>query len=308
MKNFTQAPRAVFMVRPARFGFNTETAASNAFQKAPSDNPEQIAQQASIEFDRVVQLLRQKNIPVVVLEDSAEIVRPDAVFPNNWLSIHEDGKAILYPLLSTVRRKERRPDFIEQIKKQFTITEIIDFTQSEEEGKIVEGTGSLVFDHPNRLVYASRSDRTDEALTKTIADRLQYQPVIFHATDEAGKAIYHTNVLLCVGTGFVVICLDAIPDPDQEVLLGLFETTNKKVIAISYVQMRAFAGNMLEVLNTHGEPFIILSQAALDALLPGQVRALAAFGELLPVSIPTIEAVGGGSIRCMLGGIHAYRL
>lgn len=305
MKNYPQAPQAVFMVRPARFGFNSETASSNAFQKAPSTNPEQTAKQARTEFDGVVQSLRQKNIPVVVLEDSTEIIRPDAVFPNNWLSIHADGKAILYPMLSQARRKERRMDFIEQLKQQCAISEIIDFTKSEEEGKIVEGTGSLVFDHPNRLVYASRSDRTDEALTKTIAGRLQYQPVIFHAVDEAGKAIYHTNVLLCVGTGFVVICLDAIPDPDQEVLLGLFETTNKKVIAISYAQMRAFAGNMLEVLNTQGEPFIVLSQTALDVLLPGQVRALAAFGELLPVSISTIETVGGGSIRCMLVGIHA---
>jgi hypothetical protein len=307
MKNFQQAPQAVFMVRPACFGFNPETAASNAFQQKPS-NPEGIARQAQLEFDGVVQLLRQKHIPVVVFEDSADVIRPDAVFPNNWLSIHEDGKAILYPLLSEARRKERRMDFIEQLKQQFALADIIDFTQSEAAGKIVEGTGSLVFDHPNRLVYASLSDRTDEALTKTIAERLQYQPVLFHAVDEAGLAIYHTNVLLCVGTGFVAICLDAIPDPDQEVLLGLFEITNKKVIAISYAQMRAFAGNMLEVLNTQGEPFIVLSQAALDGLLPGQVRALAAFGELLPVNIPTIEAVGGGSIRCMLGGIHAPRL
>jgi hypothetical protein len=308
MENFAQAPHAIFMVRPARFGFNAETASSNAFQKIPIANPEQIAVQARTEFDSVVRSLKQKNIPVVVLEDTPEIIRPDAVFPNNWLSIHADGKAILYPMLSQARRKERRIEFIEQLKQQFAISEIIDFSKSEEEGKIVEGTGSLVFDHPNRLVYASHSDRTDEALTKTIASRLQYQPVIFHAVDETGKAIYHTNVLLCVGTGFVAICLDAIPDPDQEILLGLFETTNKKVIAISYAQMRAFAGNMLEVVNTHGEPFIIVSQAALDVLLPGQVRALAAFGELLPVNIPTIEAAGGGSIRCMLGGIHAPRI
>jgi hypothetical protein len=308
MKNFAQAPQAVFMVRPACFGFNPETASSNAFQKVPAVNPEQIARQARTEFDAVVRSLTQKNIPVVVLEDSSEIIRPDAVFPNNWLSLHEDGKAILYPMLSEARRMERRTEFIEQLKQQFVISEIIDFTPSEEEGKIVEGTGSLVFDHPNRLVYASLSDRTDETLTKIIAKRLQYQPVIFHAIDEAGRPVYHTNVLLCVGTGFAVICLDAIPDPDQEILLGLFETTNKKVIAISYEQMRAFAGNMLEVQNSQGEPFIILSQAALDVLLPGQVRALAAFGELLPVNIPTIEAVGGGSIRCMLGGIHAPRL
>lgn len=305
MKNFAQAPHAVFMVRPARFGFNPETASSNAFQKAISGNPESIAQQARNEFDSVVKSLQQKNIPVVVLEDSPELARPDAVFPNNWLSIHADGKALVYPMLSPARRNERRLDFIEQIKQEFKILEIIDFTQSEKEGKIVEGTGSLVFDHPNRLVYASLSDRTDEALTKTIAARLQYQPVIFHAHDEAGQAIYHTNVLLCVGTGFAVICLDAIPEPDQDVLLGSFEKTNKKVIAISFAQMRAFAGNMLEVVNTRGEPYIILSQAALDVLLPGQVRALAAFGELLPVSISTIERVGGGSIRCMLGGIHA---
>lgn len=308
MKNFTQAPQAVFMVRPAHFGFNSETASSNAFQKVPTAQPGKIAEEARTEFDGVVRSLAQKNISVVVLEDAPEIIRPDAVFPNNWLSIHADGKAILYPMLSQARRKERRKDFIDLLKQQFSITEIIDFSQYENEGKIVEGTGSIVFDHPNRLAYASRSDRTDEELVKIICKQLNYTPVIFNAVDEKGLAIYHTNVLLCVGTGFVVICLDAIPEPDQDILLGLFETTNKKVIAISFAQMRAFAGNILEVINKQNEPFIILSQAALDTLLPGQVQALSGFGELLPVRIPTIETIGGGSIRCMLGGIHAQRV
>lgn len=300
-----QVPHSVFMVRPASFGFNEQTAASNSFQNESVVEAKQVQQLALLEFDAMVQTLRDNAIEVVVLEDVAEPRKPDALFPNNWLSMHEDGKLVLYPMLAPNRRLERRPEFVQILRDKFKVNDILDFSDRERSGQIVEGTGSLIFDHVNKIAYASRSERTSEPLVIEICKALGYTSVLFDAVDEAGMPIYHTNVLMCIGEKFAILCLDAIrKEEDQELVLTSLASTGHKVIAISYAQLKAFAGNMLEVKNTKGESFVLLSQTAFNSLIPGQIDAITQFTDLLPISIPTIESHGGGSVRCMVGGIH----
>jgi hypothetical protein len=301
-----QAPSSIFMVRPASFGYNDQTADSNLFQQKPTEGVSIIHETALKEFDAMVQLLIDHQIDVHIFDDTTFPYKPDAIFPNNWISLHEEGKILLYPMLTANRRAERRADIINTLKEKFVINEIVNFAYEELSGKIVEGTGSLVFDHVNNIVYANRSQRTSELLVKKIAAFLAYDAIIFDAQDEQGNTIYHTNVVMCIGDKFAVVCLDAIVnDSDQEMLLSSFAATSHKVIAISYAQMRAFAGNMLEVRNNKGECFVLLSQSAFNILLPGQLDALTRFVDVLPINIPTIETYGGGSVRCMVAGIHA---
>lgn len=302
---FQQVPHSVFMVRPASFGFNEQTANSNSFQNESVVEAKQVHQLALLEFDAMVQTLRESAIEVVVLEDVVEPRKPDALFPNNWLSLHEDGKLVLYPMLAPNRRLERRPEFVQILRDKFKVNDILDFSDRERKGQIVEGTGSLIFDHVNKIAYASRSERTSEPLVIEICKALRYDPIIFDAVDEAGMPIYHTNVLMCVGEKFAILCLDAIrKEEDQDQVLNSLTSTGHKVVAISYAQLKAFAGNMLEVKSTKGESIVLLSQTAFNALLPGQIDAITQFVDLLPISIPTIENHGGGSVRCMVGGIH----
>jgi len=300
-----QAPSTIFMVRPASFGFNMQTASSNSFQKNVEENPTTIAQKALAEFDEMVRILQENEIEVIIFDDTKHPLKPDAVFPNNWISLHEEGKLIVYPMLTPNRKLERSQEIIESLQKTFLVNEVIDLSSEEDVNRIVEGTGSLVFDHINKIVYASRSERTHEELVIKIGNILNYRPVVFDAVDETGKAIYHTNVLMCVGTEFAIVCLDTIrSESDQELLLNSFFATNHKVIAISHQQMKAFAGNMLEVNNKKGEPVILVSQSALHSLLPGQVDVISCFADMLPLNITTIETIGGGSVRCMVAGIH----
>ncbi|MBX2966230.1 MAG: amidinotransferase [Cyclobacteriaceae bacterium] len=300
----TQAPTSIFMVRPAAFGFNTQTANSNAFQINEVDDPQWVNQTALHEFDRMTDLLRAHDIDVHVLDDTPIPVKPDAVFPNNWISFHEDGRVILYPMLADNRRLERRATIIETLAKEFEIIEVTDWSGEEQGDRFLEGTGSVVFDYVNKIAFANRSPRTDENLAIKLCKLLGYKPIIFDAVDADGKPIYHTNVLMCIGSKFAVICLDAIhKDDDQEKILVAFAETGHKVIAISYAQMNAFAGNMIEVSGKNGEPFVVLSGQAFNSLLPGQVDAISRHAEMIPVSIPVIEKVGGGSVRCMMAGI-----
>lgn len=303
---FQQLPHSVFMVRPASFGFNEQTATSNSFQKSMEGDEAHIKAKALEEFDDMVNLLRDNAIEVLVFEDTKDPVKPDAVFPNNWMSVHEDGKLLLYPMLTANRRMERRPEFVQILRDKYQIKDILDFSGEERNKRIVEGTGSLIFDHVNKLAYASRSERTDESLVRDICKKLGYEPLLFDAVDEEGKSIYHTNVVMSIADQFAVLCLDAIrKDEDQELLLASLAKTGHKVIAISYAQLKAFAGNMFAVKNTQGETFVLLSQTAFNSLLPGQIDAITQFADLLPISIPTIETLGGGSVRCMVGGIYA---
>jgi len=292
------------MVRPATFGYNPETAASNAFQKQALDG-KSVHQNALLEFDRVVGSLTRNNIPSLIIEDTKTPVKTDAIFPNNWITTHEDGKIILYPMMAPSRRNERRADIVELLQQKYKVSEVIDLSASEHESKFLEGTGSIIFDHPNRIAYACRSDRTNENLFHELCARLDYKPVLFSAADENGLPIYHTNVMMWVGKSIAGVCLDSISDDsEQELLLSQLAETGHKVIALSYAQMNSFAGNMFEVMNTHGEHFLLLSQAAFDSLLPGQLQEIEKHATLLPQDIGTIEESGGGSIRCMVAGIH----
>ncbi|HNP96689.1 MAG TPA: arginine deiminase-related protein [Cyclobacteriaceae bacterium] len=301
---FRQVPHGILMVRPVSFGFNPETAGSNSFQRMP-DISDDVPGRARSEFDAVVQILKDKGVKVMVVEDTAEPVTTDAVFPNNWITTHEDGKIILYPMMAPSRRKERRHDIVEMLQAKYDVTIIIDFTEGERSNKFLEGTGSLIFDHVNRIAYACRSPRTDETLLNELCKTIGYTPLLFGAVDESGVPIYHTNVMMWLGERVAGICLDSIrTEADQELVLGSLASTGHKVIALSFQQMNSFAGNMFEVRNDNDERFLLMSQTAYDSLLPGQILEIEKYCEPLVVPISTIEESGGGSIRCMVAGIH----
>jgi hypothetical protein len=296
-------PQAIMMIRPAAFGYNPETASSNAFQQPIVNQNLQSA--ALIEFDEMVETLRAHDITVHVFEDSVSPIKPDAVFPNNWISFHPDGKVITYPMMASSRRAERRMDIIEYLNNKYAIHEVIDLSAFESSNIFLEGTGSVIFDHANHIMYASRSDRTHEIAFRRLADLTSYKSILFDAVDENNHSIYHTNVIMTLGSNFAILCLDAIKKvEDQELLLDSLAHTGHKVIAISYEQMHVFAGNMFEVLNSSGQPYILMSDQAYRALIPGQLNALSLNHEILSFKIPVIEGAGGGSVRCMLAGIH----
>jgi hypothetical protein len=233
-----QLPHALVMIRPAAFGFNAQTASTNTFQQNHGHLHEQIQRNALHEFDAMTELLSAHDVDVRIFEDDLTPRKPDAVFPNNWISFHEDGKVLLYPMMAENRRIERRLDIVHTLEKEFIVQEIIDFSVEENKNRFVEGTGSLVFDHTHRTAYACISPRTDKDLVVEICDKLQYRPVTFGAYDASGKPVYHTNVMLSIGRKFVLICLDSIPaESDLDVLLNDFSDSGKKVIAISPAQM-----------------------------------------------------------------------
>jgi hypothetical protein len=293
------------MIKPAFFGFNEETADSNVFQRNSDQDIETIRLKALDEFTRMTELLSSHDIDLKIFQDDGTVKKPDAIFPNNWVSFHEDGRVILYPMLAPNRRKERRRDIIDKLANEFTVTEVIDLSDAENQGKFLEGTGSLVFDHANRIIFACQSPRTHPDMVQEVASLLQYRSIIFKAFDNQNKPIYHTNVMMCVGKKNVLLCLDAIPgEEDQDLLLETFAQLGHKVIAISYAQMNAFAGNVIEVQNHDRETVVLLSKTAFESLLPGQVNALSLYAEILPIDVGTIEKYGGGSVRCMIAGIH----
>jgi hypothetical protein len=298
---FQQQPHTLLMIRPKRFGHNAETAYSNAFQSDGNDSPDT----ALLEFEKMVDLLKSHEVSVEVFDDTIEPAKPDAIFPNNWISFHEDGKVIVYPMLATNRRLERRNDIIESLTGQFSINSIEDLSSEENHDVFLEGTGSIVFDHVNAIAYACLSPRTNETLFYKLCKIIRYKPILFNALDEQGKPIYHTNVMMSVGEKFAVVCLDAIQnDADQEIVLDSLGSTGHKIISISYDQMRSFAGNILEVKSSANENLVLISETALKSLLPGQVNAITQHADLLSVAIPTIEKIGGGGVRCMVAGIH----
>jgi hypothetical protein len=288
------------MIRPAAFGFNEQTAASNAFQK-PDDQQPDVQDKALQEFDAFVDLLRGNGVQVIVINDTPEPHKPDAVFPNNWISFHDNGDIFLYPMQAENRRLERREDIIRQLETQFSVRHVIDLSRFELQGKFLEGTGSMVFNREDKIVYACLSPRTNAEVLSTFCKQTGYQPIIFHAFDEQGRAIYHTNVMMCVADRYVVICLNSITDKDerQAVVQSFFET-GKNIFDISFEQMNQFAGNMLEVFNKDGESLLVMSENAYRSLNDRQIATLQQFSRILRSDIPTIEQNGGGGVRCML--------
>ena len=299
-----QQAAQVFMVEPTHFGFNSQTALSNAFQQEIALSPSQIKEQALAEFNQFVAKLRAVGIAVYPFKNSSSEPLPDAVFPNNWISLHRDGTLVLYPMLTPNRSAERDPKILDFLQENFAVKELVDFTSAKDDGKIVEGTGSIVFDHIHRIAYACLSQRTHLGLFKEICHKLDYQPIAFTARDKNEKEIYHTNVMMAIGEAYALICLDSIVDrTEREQVKNSLEKTGHEIISITHDQMSAFAGNALELINQNGERFLALSQTAYDALTPTQIETIEQTAQLLPIAIPTIERIGGGSVRCMLAEI-----
>ena len=297
------------LIRPAHFAFNTQTADSNSFQQHPDDDETNIAENALNEFDNFAGTLRARGVNVFVFEDTGHPIKPDAIFPNNWLSIHQDGTLVLYPMCAPNRRTERRQDIIDAIKQRFNISNTIDLSHFEDEDIFLEGTGSIVFDHDNRTAYASISPRTNKDLFLNLSEQLGYKPICFHAHDIAGQEVYHTNVIMSVGEHFCVLCTECIDNNNQrELVRGSLTTTGHEIVEISNEQMNSFAGNMLPVNTNNTEPLLILSQTAFDSLTVTQKQTLSKYAELLPIPITTIESIGGGSARCMMAEIFAGSL
>lgn len=293
----------VLMIRPLHFMYNAETAVNNSFQvKSDTEN---LTEKAVGEFDAFVSALEKAGIDVTVVEDSPDPHTPDAIFPNNWISFHEGGKYCLYPMFAANRRRERKKEVIDLIQKKFNYQQLIDFTGYESANLFLEGTGSMVLDRDQHLAYACLSPRTDSAVLEDFCKKLRYQPVIFHAADQAGQAIYHTNVMMCVADRYVVICLDSITDPkEKRSVSDIILASGKEIIPISIDQMNHFAGNMLQLENTSGEKILVMSTAAWQSLSPEQQTKLERYNRILHASLHHIESNGGGSARCMIAEIH----
>lgn len=300
-----QTTAQIMMIRPAAFAYNTETAENNSFQtKDANDSPEDIKSRAIQEFDQMVQALRSKDIDVIVIEDGAAPAKPDAVFPNNWVSFHEDGTVVTYPMFAESRRNERSENIIDQIGKNYMITHRIRLEGEEEHQRFLEGTGSMILDRPNKIVYACLSPRTDHDLLEEWSDKMGYTAVVFDALDEAGEAVYHTNVIMALGQDFVVICLEAIKDSfEQQALIETLEDTGKEIIEISFQQVLSFAGNMLAINDKAGQPYLAMSEQAYKSLDKDQIEQLEQYAEIINFPIYTIEKYGGGSVRCMMAEV-----
>ncbi|QJD98506.1 amidinotransferase [Mucilaginibacter robiniae] len=291
------------MIRPASFGFNEQTAASNAFQNKDAEQ-QHVQHKALQEFDAFVQLLRDNQVDVIVINDTEEPAKPDAVFPNNWVTFHENGDVLLYPIQAENRRWERREDLIRKLEDQYHINHTIDLSRFELQNKFLEGTGSMVLDRENKIAYACLSPRTHTEVLDTFCQHLKYTAVTFNATDAKQQPIYHTNVMMCVGSSYVVICLESVTDSsEKENLVNSFQNTDKQIIEISLAQMSQFAGNMLEVQNQFGENILVMSNTALEALTPEQKQALEQHVKILSTNLETIESNGGGSARCMMAEV-----
>lgn len=303
------------MIRPVRFGFNEQTADSNAFQTpsaangpgqaatgAPADLVQAEAQQ---EFDEMVRQLRAAGVDVMVYNDSPEPHTPDSIFPNNWVSFHYSGTVVLYPMQAENRRLERRQDIIDELAQRFHVSRVVDLTHFEQEGKFLEGTGSMVLDRMNRVAFACLSVRTHPEVLTEFRDRTGYKTVLFHAVDQHGTPVYHTNVVMCIGDTFAVVCLQAIPDVDERLAVRQeLERLGKRVIEITLDQMNAFAGNMLLVETIKGKKLLVMSKRAFNSLTEKQIDILDDYAAIQAFDLSAIEANGGGSARCMLAEVH----
>jgi hypothetical protein len=304
-----QSTSNILLVRPSNFIFNAETAISNSFQNHLTNHDvASVSKKALDEFENFAAMLQEKGITVFIINDTEFPQKPDAIFPNNWVSFHADGTIILYPMHAPNRRNERRNDIIDEIKEKFTVNNVIDLSGHEKENKFLEGTGSIIFDHINKLAYACLSPRTDEGLFVEVCKLLNYTPICFHAYDKNGKEIYHTNVMMCIAENFAVICLESISNEDEKkAVIKSFTETRHQIIDISLEQVNHFAGNMLALKTRHNKDILVLSQSAFDILTGIQKKAIEKFCELIPLPIHTIETVGGGSARCMIAEIFLPR-
>jgi len=303
----SQLTSTVLMIRPTRFESNPMTAESNVFQGRSGVTPAEQQQEAAREFDALVDALRAAKIEVVVVDDTTEPHTPDSIFPNNWVSFHADGRVVLYPMEAVNRRTERRPDIIERLVDEFgfQVTEVLDLSEHENSGHYLEGTGSMVLDRVNRVAYACLSSRTQLDPLGDFAQRMGYDVVAFDAVDTDGVPIYHTNVLMNIGEALAVICDEAIVRDDQrDAVMTRLRDSGHDVVSISYDQVDAFAGNMLELRSKEGDRVLAMSSQAWNSLDAEQRKALQENGKIVSSPINNIESSAGGSVRCMLAEIH----
>lgn len=302
-----QSTRHVLMVRPVRFFANEQTAASNRFQDlACSPSPDGAHAAALAEFNGLVAALRDKGVHVLDFDDTPEPATPDSLFPNNWVSFHADGTAVLYPMMAPSRRLERRMDILESLTRDygFRIDRVVDLTAAEGKGRFLEGTGSMVLDRRNRIAYACLSPRTDAGMVAEFGRRLGYEPVCFTAVDRSGHPIYHTNVMMSIGSRYAAVCLDSVIAADRAKVANKLTATGRDVIDLSPAQLASFAVNVLEVRGTGGAPLLALSAAALASLDDRQKNRFVSLGlDFVAAPLPTIERLGGGSARCMIAEV-----
>jgi len=295
----------ILMIRPANFGYNPETAANNAFQV----NDEQLTiaarkTKAVEEFDVFVEKLRVVGIHIIVVPDTETPLKTDAIFPNNWISFHEGGLIVTYPMFSPNRRLERRQDIIEQLSESFAFQNHVRLEKWEKENQFLESTGSLIFDRVHKIAYACLSERTHPILLDEYCQFMGFQKVAFKSVDKTGMPIYHTNVMMAMGTSFVVICMESIEkEKERDRLKQLFKQTQKEIIPITFEQLYAFAGNMLQVKNKQGATFLVMSSRAYHSLTAAQIQQIEAHTQILHSDLTTIETYGGGSARCMMAEV-----
>ena len=302
-----QITNTVLMIRPVRFHMNEQTAVNNYFQEKIDLENEQINHQAQQEFDTFVQKLRLVGVKVIVVDDIYEQNTPDSVFPNNWISFHQNGNVALYPMFAENRRRERREDILDKIEAEgFLIENVYDYTSAEQENIFLEGTGVMILDRVNRKAYCALSPRADEDLFIEFCEDFEYTPIIFHAyqqVDDKQALIYHTNVMMAVGDTFAVICADSITDKkERKNVLAHLKDDKKEIIYITTQQMEHFAGNMLQVQGDNST-YLVMSDAAYQSLTPTQINQLEQHTKILHTNLTTIETCGGGSARCMLAEV-----
>ena len=305
-----QTADAVLMVRPASFGWNPDTAASNRFQGTRPVVDADLPSRALVEFDRLAAELAAAGVEVHALADRTDPPCPDAVFPNNWVSLHADGTAVLYPMLAPSRRRERRLDLLTELGQRggFRVERLIDLTHHEIAGRFLEGTGSVVFDHVGRVAYACLSARSDAAVLDDLCSELGYATVAFNAAGPGGAPIYHTNVMLAIGRSFAVVCAEAVAADERRALLERLGGGGRHVETITAAQMVQFAGNLLELRNATGAGVLAVSQRGWDSLAPdARARLASVVSRVVAVPVPAIEDAGGGSVRCMLAEVFLPR-
>jgi hypothetical protein len=293
------------MIRPIKFGYNEQTATSNAFQNKIDLKAEEAQAKALKEFDGFVVMLRSNGVNVIVIEDTLSPHTPDSIFPNNWISFHDNGDILLYPMQAENRRLERREDIIHQLEENYNVKHVIDLSRFEAESKFLEGTGSMVLDRQNKIAYACLSPRTDAEVLEAFSKQEGYNVLLFNSIDINNQPIYHTNVVMCIGTAFAVICLESIKDEDEkQLVIKTLKESGKEVIDITFEQMNQFAGNMLEVESTTSEKLLVMSLKAYHSLRTEQITTLSKYARLIYADLDTIETLGGGSARCMLAEVH----
>ncbi|WP_053991401.1 citrulline utilization hydrolase CtlX [Mangrovimonas sp. TPBH4] len=307
-----QTTNTILMIRPVNFRMNEQTAVNNYFQEDLDLVQAEINTKAQNEFDAFVEKLRAVGVNVVIVNDDPSLDTPDSIFPNNWVSFHENGDVALYPMFAENRRRERREDvFVTLEKEGFAIENIVDYTSAEEEGVFLEGTGSLLLDRVNGKAYCALSPRADEELFIEFCEDFEYTPVVFTAfqtVDGKRLPIYHTNVMMCLAETFAVICLDSIDDKkERKNVLTHLKNDGKEVIAITEAQMHQFAGNMLQVRGEGDQRFLVMSQSAYDSLTKDQIAKIEKHCPILSSSLETIETCGGGSARCMMAEVFLPR-